>query len=60
MTNMNTYLGWTRFHAVGMLEAMANQQRFDRIETIWIPSYPAEVSIWSRGTGEPAPPEGAR
>jgi hypothetical protein len=53
-------VGLTRFHAIGMFEAMANQRRFERIETIWIPSYPAEVSIWSRATGEPAPREGKR
>jgi hypothetical protein len=53
-------VGLTRFHAIGMFEAMANQRRFERIETIWIPAYPAEVSIWCRATGESAPREGER
>ena len=39
--------GWTRQQTIGMLQAMDNQRRFERIETIWVPSYAAEVSIWA-------------
>lgn len=47
--------GWTRFQTVGMLQAMERQQRFARVATIWIPSYLAEVSIWSPRAAEGKP-----
>jgi Dolichyl-phosphate-mannose-protein mannosyltransferase len=39
--------GWADEQARGMLDGMAGQHRFERIQTVWLPSYPAEVTIWA-------------
>jgi hypothetical protein len=40
-------LGWSEEQARGMMDGMATQHRFERIQTVSLPSYPAEVTIWA-------------
>ena len=39
--------GWDEEQARGMMDGMASQQRFERIQTISLPAYPADISIWA-------------
>jgi hypothetical protein len=39
--------GWGEEQARGMMDGMASQRRFERIETIPLPGYPAEITIWA-------------
>jgi hypothetical protein len=39
--------GWADEQARGMLDGVAGQHRFEPIQTISLPSYPAEVTIWA-------------
>jgi len=39
--------GWDAEQARGMMDGMAAQGRFERIQTISLPTYPAEITIWA-------------
>jgi Dolichyl-phosphate-mannose-protein mannosyltransferase len=39
--------GWGKEQARGMMDGMAGQHRFERIQTISLPTYPAEITIWA-------------
>ena len=39
--------GWDEEQARGMMDGMAAQGRFERIQTISLPTYPAEITIWA-------------
>ncbi|MEA2779613.1 MAG: hypothetical protein QOK29_1157 [Rhodospirillaceae bacterium] len=49
-------LGFTHDRMVGALDAMAGQDRFVRVQTIPVPSFPAEVSIWRLRDASEVPP----
>jgi len=38
---------WADEQARGMMDGMATQHRFERIQTVSLPSYPADVTIWA-------------
>ena len=43
-------VNWSADARMGMFDAMEVQDRFRRIERIPVPSYPAEVTVWQRGS----------